>query len=63
MGGVIVERSNNEVSTTSYEVINLKTEVRETTKHFIERLSDGDDIEEQQGYDGYVIDYPLDYDP
>ena len=63
MGGVIVERSNNQVSTTSYEVINQKTEVRETTKHFIERLSDGDDIEEQQGYDGYVIDYPLDYDP
>ena len=52
MGGVIVEKSNNQ-----------NTEVRETTKHFIERLSDGDDIEEQQGYDGYVIDYPLDYDP
>jgi len=52
MGGVIVERSNNQTK-----------EVRETTKHFIERLSDGDDIEEQQGYDGYVIDYPLDYDP
>ena len=35
----------------------------EDTKHFIERLTDPDDIEEQQYYDGFVIDFPQDYDP
>ena len=64
MGGVIVERSNNQVSQSpSKSIVGFSTISVENSKQFIERLSDGDDIEEQQMYDGWVIDYPLDYDP
>ena len=75
MGGVIVEISNNQktkspnksivgFSTISVEnTKELSTLSVENTQQFIERLCDGDDIEEHQMYDGWVIDYPLDYDP
>lgn len=64
MGGVIVERSNNqELQVSPKSIVGFSTISVENSKQFIERLSDGDDIEEQQMYDGWVIDYPLDYDP
>ena len=64
MGGVIVERSNNQkTKSPNKSIVGFSTISVENSKQFIERLSDGDDIEEQQMYDGWVIDYPLDYDP
>ncbi len=64
MGGVIVEISNNQkTKSPSKSIVGFSTISVENSKQFIERLSDGDDIEEQQMYDGWVIDYPLDYDP
>jgi len=64
MGGVIVEISNNQkTKSPSKSIVGFSTISVENTQQFIERLSDGDDIEEQQMYDGWVIDYPLDYDP
>ncbi len=45
------------------KVSTKEEKLREDSKAFIERLSDPDDIEEQLSYDGFVIDYPQDYDP
>ena len=52
-GGLIVEG----------KVKQTQPEIRETTKHFIERLSDSDDELDKAEYDGFVLDFPQDYDP
>ena len=52
-GGLIVEGKVKQTSDV----------IRETTKHFIERLSDSDDELDKAEYDGFVLDFPQDYDP
>ena len=52
-GGLIVEGKVKQTS----------DEIRETTKHFIERLSDSDDELDKAEYDWFVLDFPQDYDP
>tara|TARA_B100000029_G_scaffold140635_1_gene135832 strand:+ start:1330 stop:1566 length:237 start_codon:yes stop_codon:yes gene_type:complete len=63
-GGLIVEGKVKQTSVKS-DGLNLKNsnEIRETTKHFIERLSDSDDELDKAEYDGFVLDFPQDYDP